>query len=63
MRNLIRATFPSTRDREEFVPDQSRRRICLGARPIDGTKSFMSGMPAWGTLIGADPIREPVGSG
>ena len=28
--------------------------------PIDGTKSFISGMPAWGTLIGLLRNGEPV---
>ena len=28
--------------------------------PIDGTKSFISGMPAWGTLIGLMRFGEPV---
>lgn len=28
--------------------------------PIDGTKSFISGMPAWGTLIGLLRFGEPV---
>ena len=28
--------------------------------PIDGTKSFISGMPAWGTLIGLTRFGEPV---
>ena len=28
--------------------------------PIDGTKSFISGMPAWGTLIGLMRLGEPV---
>src|SRR5205085_12477469 len=28
--------------------------------PIDGTKSFIAGMPAWGTLIGLTRARVPV---
>ena len=28
--------------------------------PIDGTKSFISGMPAWGTLIALTRFGEPV---
>ena len=28
--------------------------------PIDGTKSFICGMPAWGTLIGLTRFGEPV---
>ena len=28
--------------------------------PIDGTKSFISGMPAWGTLIALTRKGEPV---
>ena len=28
--------------------------------PIDGTKSFISGMPAWGTLIALTRSGEPV---
>ena len=34
---------------------------CLGAsNPIDGTKSFICGLPAWGTLIALTRRGEPI---
>jgi histidinol phosphatase-like enzyme (inositol monophosphatase family) len=53
MRTLIRKTFPGHGIvGEEFSDEGSDRSYVWVLDPIDGTKSFISGMPAWGTLIG-----------
>ncbi len=53
MRHLIRATFPDHGIvGEEFGPVQSEAEYVWVLDPIDGTKSFISGLPVWGTLIG-----------
>jgi len=53
MRTLIRKTFPGHGIvGEEFGDEGSDRSYVWVLDPIDGTKSFISGMPAWGTLIG-----------
>ena len=36
------------------------RNIVWVLDPIDGTKSFISGMPTWGTLIGLMHLGQPV---
>jgi myo-inositol-1(or 4)-monophosphatase len=53
MRNLIRKTFPKHGIiGEEFGDESGDAPYVWVLDPIDGTKSFISGMPAWGTLIG-----------
>ena len=53
MRHLIQATFPHHGIiGEEFGPVQSEAEYVWVLDPIDGTKSFISGLPVWGTLIG-----------
>ncbi len=53
MRTLIRKTFPQHGIvGEEFDDEGSDAAYVWVLDPIDGTKSFISGMPAWGTLIG-----------
>ncbi len=53
MRRLIQATFPHHGIiGEEFGPLQSEADYVWVLDPIDGTKSFISGMPVWGCLIG-----------
>jgi len=53
MRTLIRKTFPRHGIvGEEFDDEGSDAAYVWVLDPIDGTKSFISGMPAWGTLIG-----------
>jgi histidinol phosphatase-like enzyme (inositol monophosphatase family) len=53
MRHLIRATFPDHGIiGEEFGPVQSEAEYVWVLDPIDGTKSFISGLPVWGSLIG-----------
>lgn len=52
MRALIRATFPEHGIvGEEFGAERPDADYVWFLDPIDGTKSFISGMPAWGTLI------------
>jgi myo-inositol-1(or 4)-monophosphatase len=61
MRGLIRRTFPEHGIvGEEFGADRPEAEYVWVLDPIDGTKSFMSGMPAWGTLIALTRFGEPV---
>ena len=53
MRTLIRKAFPQHGIvGEEFGDENPGASYIWVLDPIDGTKSFISGMPAWGTLIG-----------
>ena len=45
---------------EEFGDDRADAEYVWVLDPIDGTKSFISGMPAWGTLIALTRFGEPV---
>lgn len=61
MRRLIRETFPSHGIiGEEFDNQDTDAPYVWALDPIDGTKSFISGMPAWGTLIGLLKEGDPV---
>lgn len=61
MRNLIRQTFPEHGILgEEYGSEQTDAEYIWVLDPIDGTKSFISGMVAWGTLIGLMRFGEPV---
>lgn len=61
MRALIRRTFPSHGVRgEEFPDDGTDADYVWVLDPIDGTKSFICGLPAWGTLIGLCHNGQPV---
>ncbi len=61
MRTLIRETFPQHGIiGEEFSDEDADAAYVWVLDPIDGTKSFISGMPAWGTLIGLLKNRLPV---
>jgi len=52
MRALIRTTFPGHGViGEELGTERPDAEFVWVLDPIDGTKSFISGMPAWGTLI------------
>jgi len=52
MRTLIRRTFPDHGIiGEEYGRERADAEYVWVLDPIDGTKSFISGMPAWGTLI------------
>ncbi len=61
MRALIRRTFPDHGILgEEYGPERTDAEYVWVLDPIDGTKAFISGMPAWGTLIGLMRFGEPV---
>ena len=61
MRTLIREKFPAHGIiGEEFGSERSDAEFVWVLDPIDGTKSFISGMPAWGTLIGLTRLGRPV---
>jgi len=61
MRTLIRRAFPSHGVRgEEFADESPDADYVWVLDPIDGTKSFIAGMPAWGTLIGLLRHDQPV---
>ncbi|MGU3496594.1 histidinol-phosphatase [Xanthobacteraceae bacterium A53D] len=61
MRRMITAAFPEHGIiGEEFGLERPDARYVWALDPIDGTKSFISGMPAWGTLIGLLKDGAPV---
>jgi len=61
MRALIRKTFPGHGIiGEEYGNERSDAEYVWVLDPIDGTKSFIAGMVAWGTLIGLMRFGEPV---
>ena len=61
MRTLIRRNFPEHGIiGEEFGNDRADAEYVWVLDPIDGTKSFIAGMLAWGTLIGLMRFGEPV---
>ena len=61
MRALIRRTFPDHGIiGEEFGDERADAEYVWVLDPIDGTKSFISGMPVWGTLIALTRFGEPV---
>jgi histidinol-phosphatase len=61
MRALIRKNFPGHGIvGEEYGSERTDAEYVWVLDPIDGTKSFIAGMPAWGTLIGLTRFGEPV---
>lgn len=61
MRSMIRAAFPEHGIvGEEFGNERPDAEYVWVLDPIDGTKSFISGMPAWGTLIALTRNGMPV---
>src|SRR5947209_17555012 len=61
MRTLIRRNFPDHGIiGEEYGEERADAEYVWVLDPIDGTKSFISGMPAWGTLIALLRAGEPV---
>jgi myo-inositol-1(or 4)-monophosphatase len=61
MRTLIKKTFPAHGIvGEEFPADQPDAEYVWILDPIDGTKSFICGMPAWGTLIALTRHGDPI---
>jgi len=61
MRRLISQTFPAHGViGEEYGADRPEAEYVWVLDPIDGTKSFISGLPTWGTLIGLMHRGRPV---
>ncbi len=61
MRRLISQTFPAHGViGEEYGSDRPDADYVWVLDPIDGTKSFISGLPTWGTLIGLMHRGRPV---
>jgi myo-inositol-1(or 4)-monophosphatase len=61
MRTLIRENFPDHGIiGEEFGSERTDAEYVWVIDPIDGTKSFICGLPAWGTLIALMRDGEPV---
>ena len=61
MRALIKQTFPAHGIvGEELGAEQADAEYVWVLDPIDGTKSFICGMPAWGTLIALTRRGEPI---
>jgi myo-inositol-1(or 4)-monophosphatase len=61
MRGLIRKNFPEHGIiGEEYGDEGIDAEYVWVLDPIDGTKSFINGMPTWGTLIGLMRLGEPV---
>src|SRR3954464_7534898 len=61
IRAMIRATFPDHGILgEEYGVERPDAEYIWIIDPIDGTKSFISGMPLWGTLIGLTRLGKPV---
>jgi myo-inositol-1(or 4)-monophosphatase len=61
MRALIQRSLPEHGIvGEEFGSERESAEYVWFLDPIDGTKSFISGMPSWGTLIGLTHSGRPV---
>jgi histidinol phosphatase-like enzyme (inositol monophosphatase family) len=61
MRRMIRTKFPSHGVLgEEFGSEHTDAEFVWVLDPVDGTKSFISGVPLWGTLIGLLHQGQPV---
>ncbi len=61
MRKLIAARFPDHGIiGEEYGPEREDADFVWGLDPIDGTKSFISGVPLFGTLIALAHHGRPV---
>lgn len=61
MRTLIKKTFSEHGIvGEEYGNEREDAEYVWTLDPIDGTKSFISGMPIWGTLIGLSHRMQPV---
>src|ERR1700675_4218599 len=61
MQTRLRRTFPDHGIiGEEYGKERADGEYVGVLDPIDGTKSFISGMPAWGTLIALLRSAEPV---
>ena len=61
MRTLIKKTFPEHGIvGEELGAERPDAEYVWVLDPIDGTKSFICGLPAWGTLIALMRRGEPI---
>ena len=61
MRTLIKKTFPEHGIvGEELGAERADAEYVWVLDPIDGTKSFICGMPVWGTLIALTRRGEPI---
>jgi len=61
MRNLIKRNFPEHGIiGEEYGNERPDAEYVWVLDPIDGTKSFIAGMPAWGSLIALTRNGNPV---
>jgi myo-inositol-1(or 4)-monophosphatase len=61
MRALINAEHPSHGIvGEEFGNEREDAEFVWVLDPIDGTRSFISGLPTWGTLIGLKRNGQPI---
>ncbi|HMN86615.1 MAG TPA: inositol monophosphatase family protein, partial [Bauldia sp.] len=61
MRRLIGSTYPDHGIvGEEYGPDRPDAEFVWVLDPIDGTRSFIMGMPIWGVLIGLLHEGRPV---
>jgi myo-inositol-1(or 4)-monophosphatase len=61
MRALIKKTFPEHGIiGEELGAERADAEYVWVLDPIDGTKSFICGLPAWGTLIALTRRGEPI---
>lgn len=61
LRGAIRQAFPGHGIiGEEFGVENGGADYVWLLDPIDGTKSFISGLPLWGTLIGLQHLGRPV---
>jgi len=61
MRRMIRQTFPEHGILgEEYGNENVEAEYVWVLDPIDGTRSFISGIPVWGTLIGLTRAGAPV---
>jgi myo-inositol-1(or 4)-monophosphatase len=61
MRALIKRSFPAHGIvGEEYGNERTDAEYVWVLDPIDGTKSFIAGMPNWGSLIGLTHNGEPV---
>jgi myo-inositol-1(or 4)-monophosphatase len=60
MRRLIRAEFPTHGIRGEEFPTQDGDSFTWVLDPIDGTKSFITGFPLFGSLIALAHDTRPV---
>ncbi|HEY5081271.1 MAG TPA: histidinol-phosphatase [Bauldia sp.] len=61
MRTLINASYPDHGIvGEEFGPERPDAEFVWVLDPIDGTRSFITGLPVWGTLIGLKRAGKPI---